>query len=260
NDANTIKLTAAESGDVFINQAQVELADVGASNGVVHAISAVILPNETVVDVALDAGFTTLATAVIQEELIPALSDPFAQYTVFAPTNEAFADLAEDLDTDLDGVLALEQLDFVLLYHVVGEQLFAADLVAGSLEMLNGENTTIDLTDGVKIDQATVTGPDNTASNGVVHIINSVLVPATLSSDDLETVNIDVFPNPAVDFLRIENFESGNYSIYSITGAVVKQGLINGTREINLSDLNEGVYILNVRNNTSIATSRFVKL
>jgi len=259
NDANTIKLTATSEGDVFANQAQVELADVGADNGVVHAIDAVILSSETVVDVAIDNGFSTLTTAVITAELLPALTDPFAELTVFAPTNEAFDDLADDLGTDLEGILALPNLGDILLYHVVGEELLAADLIEGPLTMLNGANTLIDLSDDeVEINDATVELPDNISDNGVVHVIDEVLDQAFLSVDDLERVNIDIYPNPTVDFLRVQGFERGSYTIFDSKGAVIKQGLINGTREINLADLENGVYILNVRNDESFSNARFV--
>jgi uncharacterized surface protein with fasciclin (FAS1) repeats len=260
NNANTVKLTVTSGGDVFVNQAQVEIPDLTAGNGTVHTIDAVILSSETVADVAIDNEFTTLTGAVVTAELLPALTDPFAELTVFAPTNDAFDDLATALGTDLDGILALPNLGDILLYHVAGEELLAAELMNGELTMLNGENTLVDLSDGVEINNATVTGPDNTADNGVVHIIDAVLSQDFLSVDNLQEVNIDIYPNPAVDFLRIENFDQGNYSIINIAGALVKQGVLNGTREINLSDLEEGVYLINVRNDEEISTARFVKL
>ena len=85
----------------------------------VHAVDGVLLPFETVVDVAIDNGFTTLTTAVATAELLPALTDPYNEFTVFAPTNDAFDALAVALDTDLAGILALPNLADVLLYHVV---------------------------------------------------------------------------------------------------------------------------------------------
>ncbi|MEM9052831.1 MAG: fasciclin domain-containing protein, partial [Bacteroidota bacterium] len=175
NDANTLKLTATSGGDIFVNQAGVFLADVGADNGIVHAIDGVLLSIETVVDIAIDNEFTALTAAVVTAELLPALTDPFSRYTVFAPTDEAFVSLAEALDTDLEGLLALPNLADILLYHVVGEELFSFDLEEGTLAMLNGQNTIIDLSDGVQINNATVVGPNNGADNGVVHIINEVL-------------------------------------------------------------------------------------
>ena len=70
---NTLKLTKKANGDVFVNQAQVTAADVDASNGVVHVINAVVLPNETDVDVAIENGYTSLTTAVVTAEFLPAL-------------------------------------------------------------------------------------------------------------------------------------------------------------------------------------------
>jgi uncharacterized surface protein with fasciclin (FAS1) repeats len=207
NDANTIKLTATAGGDIFANQAQVELADVGADNGVVHAIDAVLLPVETVADVAIDNGFTTLTTAVVTAELLPALTAPFGEFTVFAPTNAAFDDLATALGTDLDGILALPNLGDILLYHVVGEELFSTDLSDGELTMLNGENTFIDLSDGIQINNATVQGPDNGADNGVVHIIDAVLdqdfapcVPGTFPAPQ----NLTVSQTPSSNFIHFQ--------------------------------------------------------
>lgn len=87
---NTLKLTKTAGNAVYVNLAQVNAADLTADNGIVHSINAVLSSSETVVDVAIDNGFTTLTTAVIQEELVPVLSDPFTEFTVFAPTNVAF--------------------------------------------------------------------------------------------------------------------------------------------------------------------------
>src|SRR5690606_30106677 len=119
---NTLKFTVKASGDVFVNQAQVTGTDIGADNGVVHILDAVVLPSETVVDIAIDNGFTSLTAAVVEAELLPTLVDPFATFTVFAPTDAAFDDLATALGTNLAGVLALPNLADVLTYHVLGSE------------------------------------------------------------------------------------------------------------------------------------------
>ena len=116
---NTLKITATAGGSVFINQAQVTTVDITAANGVVHVLNGVLLPVETVADIAIDNGFTTLVTAVVQEELLPALTNPLANLTVFAPNNAAFQDLADELGTTVAGLLALPQLSDILLYHVL---------------------------------------------------------------------------------------------------------------------------------------------
>ena len=103
------------------------------SNGTVHVLDAVVLPDETVVDVALDNGFTTLATAVIQEELLPVLTDPLASFTVFAPTNEAFDNLATGLNTDVNGLLALPNLSDILTYHVLNTEVASSQINNGDV-------------------------------------------------------------------------------------------------------------------------------
>ncbi|MCZ4410799.1 fasciclin domain-containing protein, partial [Cryomorphaceae bacterium 1068] len=125
-----------------INQAVVELADVGADNGIVHAIDAVLLSSETVADVAIDNGFTSLTAAVVTAELLPALTDPFADFTVFAPSDAAFDDLAAALGTDIDGLLADPELANILLYHVLDGSVMSSMINNGDIVTpLNDANT-----------------------------------------------------------------------------------------------------------------------
>ena len=197
--SNTIKLTKTSAGVVYANQAMVEAADLTADNGFVHSIDAVILAKETVADVAIYNGFSTLVTAVATAELLPALTDPFAELTVFAPDNAAFDALAVALNTDLNGILALPNLQDVLLYHVVGATVLSTDLVSGPVTMLSGSDVQVDLTNGVMINTATVTLADVTADNGVVHVIDEVLLDntANLQAEELDVV--DIYPNPATE-------------------------------------------------------------
>jgi len=115
NDANTLKLTKTSDEMVYINQALVEIANLSADNGVVHSLDAVLLPVETIADIAIDNGFTTLTTAVVTAELLPALTDPLAEYTVFAPDNAAFDNLVAALGITLEDLLALPNLSDILL-------------------------------------------------------------------------------------------------------------------------------------------------
>jgi transforming growth factor-beta-induced protein len=263
NDANTIKLTLTSGGMVYANQAMVTLADLTASNGVVHAIDAVILPNETVVDVAIDNDFTTLTAAVITAELLPALTDPLASFTVFAPTNEAFDDLAEALGTDLDGILALPILGDVLLYHVIGSEVLSTDLVNGPVTTLNGQDVLVDLTSGVMINDANVILADVTASNGVVHVIDAVLVPTATSVDELEANSVEVYPNPSADFINIKstNGDINQVSLISVDGKIlfIREIETNETR-INLGDINPGRYILQIEGENSVIYKNIVKV
>jgi transforming growth factor-beta-induced protein len=253
---NTLKLTKTTTGSVYVNQAMVTTADLNAANGVVHVINAVVLPFETVVDVAIDNGFTTLTAAVVKAELLPALTNPFTQLTVFAPTNTAFDNLATALGTDLNGILALPNLADVLLYHVVAGEVLSTDLTNGPVATLNGQNIIVDLTAGVKINDANVTLADVTAFNGVVHVIDAVLLPAA-SLTDLPTENISVYPNPAVSTIQLPVIE-GNYEIVSTTGNLVRKG---NTSEsvLNVENLEKGMYILRVTNNQGELRTNFIK-
>ncbi len=254
---NTLKLTKTSMGDVYVNQAQVTSADIATDNGIVHVLDAVLYPNETVVDVALDNGFSSLTTAVITAELLPALTDPFAELTVFAPTNEAFDDLAAALSTDIAGLLALENLSDILLYHVVSGIVLSTELTAGPVATLNGASVNVDLTNGVMINDATVTLADVTSDNGVVHVIDKVLVPAPLGTSEITSSLISVFPNPAVDQLMVSNAMDATFQIIDLKGSVVKSGVANNI--IDLSSLTPGVYMLNLVSELGMSTHRIVK-
>ena len=256
---NTLKLSATAGGDVYVNQAMVTMADISADNGVVHVLDAVVLPNETVVDVAIDNGFTTLTTAVITAELLSTLSDPFAEYTVFAPTNDAFDSLAVTLGTDLAGILALPNLSDILLYHVVSGTVLSTGLTAGDVPTLNGLSVTVDLTTGVMINDATVTLADVTADNGVVHVIDGVLLPIPLSVNEMGAINVSIYPNPTADFVRVSNLTRANYQIMDLKGAMVKSGTMLDNN-INISDLQSGTFIIMLDDETSSYQSTLVKL
>ncbi|MFW6348256.1 MAG: fasciclin domain-containing protein, partial [Cyclonatronaceae bacterium] len=169
-----------EDGMVSINGgAAVADADILASNGIIHAIDGVLLPDEygTIVDNVQKRYFlTALVDAVVEAGLAETLADPDAEFTVFAPTNEAFeaiADVADDLSQ--------EELSDILLYHVVEGNITAGDLEpTQTLPTLNGDEITITAGDeGVFInaDAAEVTRTDAVSSNGVFHVIDGVLLP-----------------------------------------------------------------------------------
>ncbi|MFH2051070.1 MAG: fasciclin domain-containing protein [bacterium] len=127
---------------------------------------------------AEEAGFTTLVAAVKAAGLEEALAGD-GPFTVFAPTDEAFAKLPEGT---VEGLLANpEALKKVLLYHVVSGSVMAADVVKlEGAETLNGARVAIDARDGVKINDSNVIKADVRAANGVVHVIDTVLIPEDL--------------------------------------------------------------------------------
>ena len=133
-------------------------------------------PAGNLVDVAVAAGnFETLVAAVKAAELAETLTGE-GPYTVFAPTDEAFAKIPQD---KLDALLAdKDALTVVLTYHVVPGKLMAADVVElNSATTVQGSTISIDTSDGVKVNGANVIATDIEASNGVIHVIDTVLIP-----------------------------------------------------------------------------------
>ena len=257
--SNTLKFTVTSTGSVFVNQAQVTLADVSAYNGLVHVINGVVLPVETVVDLAIDNGLSTLTTAVIQEELVPVLSNPLASFTVFAPTNQAFDNLATALGTDINGILALPNLTDVLTYHVVGSEVLSTELVEGPVATLNGESVLVSLTNGVMINNANVTIPDVLAYNGVAHVIDAVLLPPTTVVSNNNNIEVSVFPNPTQDLINVVYSGQAQYSLTDLSGKVIESGNLNGNAQLDLSNLSKGMYLLSLHGNNGFNVSTIAK-
>jgi len=148
---------------------------------------------ETVLDIAAaNEDFSTLAAAVEAAGLQDALSDPEATLTVFAPTNEAFEAALASLGLTAEELLAdTETLTAILTYHVLGDIVTSSDIAAAGteeipVETLSGEELVVvvgdDGTVGFVDQTATVTMPDIEASNGVIHVIDAVLLPPSMSS------------------------------------------------------------------------------
>ncbi|MBM3184845.1 MAG: fasciclin domain-containing protein [Bacteroidetes bacterium] len=256
---NTLKLTATADGDVFVNQAQVTAVDINADNGVVHVLDAVVLPIETVVDVALDNGFSTLATAVVTAELLPVLTDPFSEFTVFAPTNAAFDNLATALNTDLAGILALPNLADVLTYHVVDGTVLSTQLTAGPVATVNGEDVIVSLTNGVQINDATVTLADVLADNGVVHVVDGVLLPPTADLTENTSNEVSYYPNPCADVLHFATEIPSIITLSDLNGRTIFSKEVTSTLDLNMSNLSQGSYLLNISNATGAQTKTVVK-
>jgi uncharacterized surface protein with fasciclin (FAS1) repeats len=128
-----------------------------------------------IVDTAVSAGtFKTLATALTAAGLVDTLKGP-GPFTVFAPTDAAFAKVPK---ADLDALLKDKaKLTAVLTYHVVPGKVMAADVKAGKVKTVQGSELTISTMGGVKVDNANVTATDIVADNGVIHVIDSVIIP-----------------------------------------------------------------------------------
>jgi uncharacterized surface protein with fasciclin (FAS1) repeats len=167
-------------GKVMIDNAEVIITDIETSNGVIHVIDAVILPEtRDIVDIAVEDGrFGTLVAAVQAAGLVDTLKSE-GPFTVFAPTDDAFAALPEGT---VEALLAdIPALTNILLYHVVEGKVLAADVVGLSQAMsVQGQYLGIEIMDGkVMIDNAQVIITDIEASNGVIHVIDAVVLPET---------------------------------------------------------------------------------
>lgn len=132
-----------------------------------------------IVDTALSAGnFSTLAAALGAAGLIEALKSD-GPFTVFAPTDAAFAKIPPQTLTDLLRPENKEKLTAILTYHVVPGRVTAHEVAKmNSATTLQGQELKISKQDGVKINEAKVIAPDVEATNGVIHVIDSVLMPA----------------------------------------------------------------------------------
>jgi uncharacterized surface protein with fasciclin (FAS1) repeats len=130
-----------------------------------------------IVDTAVNAGsFSTLVAAIKAANLVDTLKGA-GPFTVFAPTDEAFAKLP---DGTVDALLKdIPKLKQILTYHVVSGKVMATDVVKlKSAKTVEGSDVKIDASSGVKVNDATVSTPDVGADNGVIHIIDTVLIPA----------------------------------------------------------------------------------
>jgi len=193
--ADTVQGTAlpisVEDGKVMVGDAEVVITDIAASNGVIHVIDTVLVPAaeeamaedemEMKQDIATiasgDERFSTLVTALSAADLVETLQGE-GPFTVFAPTNDAFAALPEGT---VEGLLEdIPALTDVLLYHVVAGNVMAADVVnLESADTVQGSALDISVEDGtVMVGNAEVIITDIPASNGVIHVIDAVLVPA----------------------------------------------------------------------------------
>jgi transforming growth factor-beta-induced protein len=141
-----------------------------------------------IVDTAVAAGsFKTLAAALQAAGLVDALKGK-GPFTVFAPTDEAFAKLPAGTVESLLKPENKDKLVAILTYHVVGASVLAKDVKAGSVATLNGQQIDIKTSSGVMVDGAKVTSTDIMATNGVIHVIDSVILP---SDKDIVTTAVE---------------------------------------------------------------------
>ena len=142
-------------------------------------VGAVAAKAADIVDTAVSAGqFNTLVAAVQAAGLVDTLKGE-GPFTVFAPTDEAFANLPAGTVDDLLKPENRDQLVAVLTYHVVPGKVMSSDIAGKKMDVdtVQGSKLSVDATDGVKVDNANVVTPDVEASNGVIHVIDAVVLP-----------------------------------------------------------------------------------
>jgi transforming growth factor-beta-induced protein len=177
---NGLPVTITKAANVMFADAKVTSADVAASNGVIHVIDKVIIPPTVdIVGTAIANGnFGILAEALTKAGLVGALQGA-GPFTVFAPTDDAFAAALTALNISKAALLNRADLGYILRYHVLsGAKVMAADLTASqAVKMFNGLPVTITKAANVMIGDAKVTTADVDASNGVIHVIDKVVMP-----------------------------------------------------------------------------------
>lgn len=178
-NGNGVSLRTANNPVKLNNEAAVIAADIDASNGIIHVIDVPLSP-QTVVDIALNnPAFSTLVSAVVKAELVTTLEETPA-ITVFAPTNDAFTAINFNLND-----FSKEQLTPILTSHVLGTPVRSSQIKNGDeVTTLNmATKLTFNTQSGVKfsggdVTDVSVTTADIQATNGVVHVINKVVLPA----------------------------------------------------------------------------------
>jgi uncharacterized surface protein with fasciclin (FAS1) repeats len=192
--------TKKANGNVFVNGVQVTLADIGAVNGVAHKVGRVIRPATGNIVTTAQASTTVLDSLVKALQIVNSTSvanggDPTiistlsnSLLTVFAPTNAAFRQLLTSLNDTTLAQIPVATLTAVLKFHVVGGRNFSSELPNGNITMLAGGTTTVNLTSGTNggptikgngngTNLCNITATDIMCRNGVVHLIDRVLLP-----------------------------------------------------------------------------------
>jgi uncharacterized surface protein with fasciclin (FAS1) repeats len=217
-------LFSAKDGKVRVADAKVIRADIDASNGVIHVIETVILPKDIVATAETAGQFKTLLTAAKAAGLLNALKDN-GPLTVFAPTDEAFAALPDRTVADLLRPENRDRLAAILKYHVVSGEI---SLGGRQSKTLQGSQLDIRPTGNFRINEANVLLADIRATNGLVHVVDRVLLP-TLSEPTASRKAMSVIE------LAIERgvplFNSHNPEACAAIYEVAAKSLLNGHPE-----------------------------
>ncbi|MEC8662283.1 MAG: fasciclin domain-containing protein [Bacteroidota bacterium] len=212
----------------------------------------------TVVDIVVASPIhELLEAAVLAADLAGALSEGDS-LTVFAPTDDAIGALVTALEITAEDLLALPNLAEILQYHVVGAVALSTDLSDGQeIPTLQGANVNITInTDTVMVNDAMVIVADLMADNGVVHVIDAVLLPPTPDSIDEAVANWTVMPNPAKDIITLAGVApAARIAMIDLTGRTVRE-FAQGTTVLSVGDMPRGTYLLTVTEGRNIQTKK----
>ena len=220
-NGDDVAFTVADGG-VMVNDASVTMADVTASNGIIHVIDKVLMPPaDPAGDIPTVASGTgvhdSLVAAVIQAELLATLQGD-GPFTVFAPTDDAFAAAGIDLAA-LDNDEGKATLTDILLYHVYAGSVVAGDITEGMMAtMANGDDVTFTLEGGLMVNDANIYPADVTASNGIIHVIDKVLMPPADPVGDIcyNMVSHTIVPGAdmatCLSYMYVEDYEMNGQS------------------------------------------------
>ena len=241
---------------VMVNGAMITMADMEASNGVVHVIDAVLMPPAaTVVEVIMNTDtLSTLAAAIeaADEDLAETLMGD-GPFTVFAPSNDALANITMDSLAALQTSGALET---ILTYHVVPGRYTSADLMDGMMLMtVQGEMLEVTISgDSILVDSSLIIMTDMMADNGIVHVIDSILLPMAITSTEEPAFarEVKLFPNPTSSQLYVELpasiLGSATLTLRDLSGRTLATRRATNDREpLEVGALPTGTYLLEIR-------------
>jgi len=230
------------------------------------SMSTLIVKGETVVEIIVNSpDHNTLEAAVIAAELADDLSGE-GPFTVFAPTDAAFAALPAGV---LDALLADPTGDLadILLYHVLSGSVMSGDLSDGmTATTLLGKDIAVTINmDGIFINDAEVIIADIEADNGVVHVLDAVLIPFAPSAffSFVESTGMEVYPNPATGYvnlvIRDDRFNKSRVSIINAAGLKVTEFVIEDqTYSLDITGLDVGIYNMVITSNELGFTEKLI--
>jgi transforming growth factor-beta-induced protein len=179
-NSDAVKISVKD-GALFVNNAQVIIKDIKASNGIIHVLDTVLMPpakSKTILEIAKSDGRFQTLTAALQAAQLDSTLQGAGPFTVFAPTDEAFAKLGS---AAINGLLADKaKLQYVLLYHVISGKSVSSEVASSLTEatMANGAGVAVSFANGaLRINNSLVIIKDIQASNGVIHVLDTVLLP-----------------------------------------------------------------------------------